>query len=233
MNLALGDKLRVYFYFDNNYRARAFNVVGIYETGLGDYDEKVVVCGIGQVQSLNGWDENEVEGYEVLLKDFSLLNKTADEIYNTLGQDKTIQTIDEIEPSLFSWLDLLDSNVLVILVIMMLVSIVTITSTLLIIIFEKTNTIGILKGLGATNRSISKIFLYNASYIILRGLIFGNALALSLGFLQYFQIILKLDQDSYFLTSVPIEISTVQIIMVNLVTITICLIALLLPARKH
>ena len=109
LNLALGDKLRVYFYFDNNYRARAFNVVGIYETGLGDYDEKVVVCGIGQVQSLNGWEENEVEGYEVLLKDFSLLNKTADEIYNTLGQDKTIQTIDEIEPSLFSWLDLLDS----------------------------------------------------------------------------------------------------------------------------
>lgn len=232
LNLALGDKLRVYFYFDNNYRARAFNVVGIYETGLGDYDEKVVVCGIGQVQSLNGWDENEVEGYEVLLKDFSLLNKTADEIYNTLGQDKTIQTIDEIEPSLFSWLDLLDSNVLVILVIMMLVSIVTITSTLLIIIFEKTNTIGILKGLGATNRSISKIFLYNASYIILRGLIFGNALALSLGFLQYKFHILKLDQDSYFLTSVPIEISTVQIIMVNLVTITICLIALLLPARS-
>ena len=228
----MNDKLRVYFYQDDNYRARAFNVVGIYETGLGDYDEKVVVCDIAQVQSLNGWQANEVEGYEVLLKNFSSIDKTADEIYYTLGQDKTIQTIDEIEPSLFSWLGLLDSNVLVILVIMMLVSIVTITSTLLIIIFEKTNTIGILKGLGATNRSISKIFLYNASYIILRGLVFGNALALSLGFLQYKFHILKLDQDSYFLTSVPIEISAVQIIMVNLITILICLFALLLPARS-
>ena len=232
LSLNLNDKLRVYFYQDDNYRARAFNVVGIYETGLGDYDEKVVVCDIAQVQSLNGWQANEVEGYEVLLKNFSTIDKTADEIYNTLGQDKTIQTIDEIEPSLFSWLGLLDSNVLVILVIMMLVSIVTITSTLLIIIFEKTNTIGILKGLGATNRSISKIFLYNASYIILRGLVFGNALALSLGFLQYKFHILKLDQDSYFLTSVPIEISAVQIIMVNLITILICLFALLLPARS-
>lgn len=232
LGLSLGNKLRVYFYYNNNYRARAFNVVGIYETGLADYDEKVVVCGMNQVQSLNDWDENEVEGYEVMLKDFSLIDKTADEIYYTLGQDKTIQTIDEIEPSLFSWLGLLDSNVLVILVIMMLVSIVTITSTLLIIIFEKTNTIGILKGLGATNRSISKIFLYNASYIILRGLIFGNALALSLGFLQYKFQILKLDQDSYFLTSVPIEISVFQIIMVNLITIIICIVALLIPARS-
>jgi len=232
LGLSLGNKLRVYFYHENNYRARAFNVVGIYETGLADYDEKVVVCGMNQVQSLNDWDENEVEGYEVMLKDFSLIDKTADEIYYTLGQDKTIQTIDEIEPSLFSWLDLLDSNVLVILVIMMLVSIVTITSTLLIIIFEKTNTIGILKGLGATNRSISKIFLYNASYIILRGLIFGNALALSLGFLQYKFQILKPDQDSYFLTSVPIEISVIQIIIVNIITILICIIALLLPARS-
>ena len=107
------------------------------------------------------------------LKNFSSIDKTADEIYNTLGarQDHT-NNRPEIEPSLFSWLGLLDSNVLVILVIMMLVSIVTITSTLLIIIFEKTNTIGILKGLGATNRSISKIFPYNASYIILRGLVF-------------------------------------------------------------
>jgi len=232
LGLSLNDKLRVYFYQDNNYRARAFNIVGIYETGLGDYDEKVVVCNIGQVQSINGWESDRVDGYEVLLKDFSLIEKTADDIYYSLGQNKTIQTIDEIEPSLFTWLDLLDSNVFVILVIMMLVSIVTITSTLLIIIFEKTNTIGILKGLGATNRSISKIFLYNAGYIILRGLLFGNILAIGLGFLQDKFHIIKLDQDSYFLTSVPIEISVIQIIIVNIITILICIIALLLPARS-
>jgi len=232
LNLKLEDKLRVYFYLDNSYRARAFNVVGIYETGLGDYDEKVVVCDIGQVQSLNDWSGNEVEGYEVILKDFSLLDKTADDIYYSTEQDKSVKTIEEIEPSLFTWLDLLDSNVFVILSIMMLVSIVTITSTLLIIIFEKTNTIGVLKGFGATNKSISKIFLYNAGYIIIKGLIYGNILALGLGYLQDRFHIMKLDQDSYFLTSVPIEISFIQILIINIATIIICLLALLLPARS-
>ena len=232
LNLKLGDKLRVYFYLDNSYRVRAFNVVGIYETGLGDYDEKFVVCDIGQVQGLNGWTVDQVEGYEVLLKDFKQLDKTSDDIYYSIDQNKSVQTIEEIEPNLFTWLDLLDSNVFVILAIMMLVSIVTITSTLLIIIFEKTNTIGVLKGFGATNKSITKIFLYNAGYIIAKGLFYGNVLALGFGYIQDKFKIIKLDQDSYFLTSVPVEISFIQILIVNIATIIICLFALLLPARS-
>ena len=232
LNLKLGDKLRVYFYLDNSYRVRAFNVVGIYETGLGDYDEKFVICDIGQVQGLNGWTVDQVEGYEVLLKDFKLLDKTSDDIYYSIEQNKSVQTIEEIEPNLFTWLDLLDSNVFVILAIMMLVSIVTITSTLLIIIFEKTNTIGVLKGFGATNKSITKIFLYNAGYIIAKGLFYGNVLALGFGYIQDKFKIIKLDQDSYFLTSVPVEISFIQILIVNIATIIICLFALLLPARS-
>lgn len=232
LNLKLGDKLRVYFYLDNSYRVRAFNVVGIYETGLGDYDEKFVVCDIGQVQGLNGWTVDQVEGYEVLLKDFKQLDKTSDDIYYSIDQNKSVQTIEEIEPNLFTWLDLLDSNVFVILTIMMLVSIVTITSTLLIIIFEKTNTIGVLKGFGATNKSITKIFLYNAGYIIAKGLFYGNVLALGFGYIQDKFKIIKLDQDSYFLTSVPVEISFIQILIVNIATIIICLFALLLPARS-
>lgn len=232
LNLKLGDKLRVYFYLDNSYRVRAFNVVGIYETGLGDYDEKFVVCDIGQVQGLNGWTNDQVEGYEVLLKDFKQLDKTSDDIYYSIDQNKSVQTIEEIEPNLFTWLDLLDSNVFVILAIMMLVSIVTITSTLLIIIFEKTNTIGVLKGFGATNKSITKIFLYNAGYIIAKGLFYGNVLALGFGYIQDKFKIIKLDQESYFLTSVPVEISFIQILIVNIATIIICLFALLLPARS-
>jgi len=232
LNLKLGDKLRVYFYLDNSYRVRAFNVVGIYETGLGDYDEKFVVCDIGQVQGLNGWTKDQVEGYEVLLKDFKQLDKTSYDIYYSIDQNKSVQTIEEIEPNLFTWLDLLDSNVFVILAIMMLVSIVTITSTLLIIIFEKTNTIGVLKGFGATNKSITKIFLYNAGYIIAKGLFYGNVLALGFGYFQDKFKIIKLDQDSYFLTSVPVEISFIQILIVNIATIIICLFALLIPARS-
>lgn len=232
LNLSIGDKLRVFFYIDNNYRARAFNIVGIYETGLSDYDERFVICDIAQVQGLNSWGKDTVEGYEILLKNFSLLEQTSQQIYYSLGENMTIQTIEEIEPNLFSWLSLLDSNVILILIIMMLVSIVTITSTLLIIIFEQTTTIGVLKSMGSTSKSIIKIFLYNATYIILRGLLFGNVLALGIAFVQAKFNIFTLPQESYFLTSVPIEISAIQIIMVNLVTIIICLAALLIPARS-
>jgi lipoprotein-releasing system permease protein len=232
LNLSIGDKLRVFFHIENNYRARAFNIVGIYETGLSDYDERFVICDIAQVQGLNNWDSETVEGYEVLLKDFSKVEQSSEQIYYSLSEDKTIKTLGEIEPNLLSWLSLLDSNVILILIIMLLVSIVTITSTLLIIIFEQTTTIGVLKSLGATSRSIIKIFLYNATYIILRGLLYGNVLALGIAFVQAKFNIFTLPQESYFLTSVPIEISAIQIIMVNLVTIIICLAALLIPARS-
>ena len=232
LSLSLGDKLRIYFYIDNNYRARAMEVVGIYETGLSLYDEKIIICNIDQLRPLSSLKDNEVHGYEILLKDFSKQEGSSEYIYNSTSHDKTILNIQEIEPNLFSWLDLLDSNVVVILLIMILVSIITITSTLLIIIFEKTQTIGILKSLGANNRSIIKTFLYNALNIILKGIHYGNILALGLGYLQVRFKIFKLDQESYYLTSVPIEISFSQVMLVNLGTIIICFLALLIPARS-
>ncbi len=232
LSLSLGDKLRIYFYIDNNYRARAMEVVGIYETGLSLYDEKIIICNIDQLRPLSSLKDNEVHGYEILLKDFSKQEESSEYIYNSTSHDKTILNIQEIEPNLFSWLNLLDSNVVVILLIMILVSIITITSTLLIIIFEKTQTIGILKSLGANNRSIIKIFLYNALNIIIKGILYGNILALGLGYLQVRFKIFKLDQESYYLTSVPIEISFSQVMLVNLGTIIICFLALLIPARS-
>lgn len=232
LSLSFGDKLRIYFYIDNNYRARAMEVIGIYETGLSLYDEKIIICNIDQLRPLSSLKDNEVHGYEILLKDFSKQEESSEYIYNSTSHDKTILNIQEIEPNLFSWLNLLDSNVVVILLIMILVSIITITSTLLIIIFEKTQTIGILKSLGANNRSIIKIFLYNALNIILKGILYGNILALGLGYLQVRFKIFKLDQESYYLTSVPIEISFSQVMLVNLGTIIICFLALLIPARS-
>ena len=232
LSLSLGDKLRIYFYIDNNYRARAMEVVGIYETGLSLYDEKIIICNIDQLRPLSSLKDNEVHGYEILLKDFSKQEESSEYIYNSTSHDKTILNIQEIEPNLFSWLNLLDSNVVVILLIMILVSIITITSTLLIIIFEKTQTIGILKSLGANNRSIIKIFLYNALNIIFKGILYGNIFALGLGYLQVRFKIFKLDQESYYLTSVPIEISFSQVMLVNLGTIIICFLALLIPARS-
>jgi lipoprotein-releasing system permease protein len=232
LNLKLGEKIRVYFYIDENYRQRAFTIVGIYETGLGIYDEKVIVCDMHQLQSLNLWQENQVEAYEVMLKDFNRINESSEEIYYSLAQDKSIRTIEEIEPNLFAWLGLLDSNVIVILVVMMLVSIVIICSALLIMIFEKTHMIGVLKGLGATTNSIAKIFLYKALYIILKGIIYGNIIAIGISFLQKQYKVFSLDSQSYFLDSVPIEMDFRWVLIVNIAAVVICLLALLIPARS-
>ncbi len=232
LGLSLGDKLRIYFYYNENYRVRALEIIGIYETGLGLYDEKIIICDINQTRVLNSMQGDEVEGYELVLHDFSKLDETSNYVYSNLDYDKSIMDIKTIEPSLFSWLELLDNNVIVILIIMSLVTIVTITSTLLIIIFEETQTIGVLKSLGAQNKAIIKIFLYNALNVVVKGLIYGNLLALTLGFVQDKYKIFKLDQESYYLSSVPIEISMSQILLVNIGSVIICMLALLIPARS-
>ncbi|MDR1725571.1 MAG: ABC transporter permease [Bacteroidales bacterium] len=232
MNLNIGDKIRIFFYIDETYRQRTFTISGIYETGLGIYDEKMLICDMRVLQAINLWQKNEYEGYEINLKNFDKLSATAENIYYSLSQDKTIRTIQEIEPSLFAWLDLLDSNVAVILIVMILVSIVVITSTLLIMIFEKSTIIGILKGFGATTLSIMKIFLYKAVYVILKGLIYGNLLALTLGFLQNEYRLFSLNPQSYYLDHVPVKITFWWILLVNLLAIVVCTIALLVPAHS-
>ena len=116
LEIKIGDKIKIYFYIDQNYRVRPFTVAGIYETGLGDYDNKFILCNANVLQKLQSWQENQYSGYEVKLKDFSKLNQSAQSLYSLLPQDKDLQTIEEMEPSLFAWLDLLDSNVILILI---------------------------------------------------------------------------------------------------------------------
>jgi ABC-type transport system, involved in lipoprotein release, permease component len=230
--LRLGDKMRAYFFVDNTYKARALKIVGIYSTGLSIYDEKFALCSMRLVQGLNGWTDNQVEGWGVWLKDYSLIAQSTQDIYAATDRDKDALPVQEMDSTLFTWLDLLDSNVVVIMVIMILVSIITITSTLLIIIFENTHTIGMLKSFGATSAMIMKIFLYNAGYIVLKGLIYGNLLAGSLAWLQKQFSLFALDQQSYYLSSVPIDISLWQIVLIDVATIIICLVTLLIPLRS-
>lgn len=232
LNLHMGDKLRVYFFIDETYKARVFKIVGIYETGLSVYDEKFALCSMNILQNLNHWAPNQVEGYEIWLKDFSKISSSTQEIYSATDRDKDAIPVQEMDSTLFTWLDLLDSNVVVILVIMILVSIITITSTLLIIIFENMPTIGLLKALGAKNSTVMKVFFYNAGYIILKGLFYGNILALAIAFVQKKFAIFTLDQQSYYLNSVPISISFLQVVIINIATIAICFVALFIPLRS-
>lgn len=232
LNIKIGDKIRIYFYINQNYKVRPFVVSGIYETGLGDYDNKFILCNAQVLQKLQQWDENQYSGYEVKLKDFAKLDQSAETIYHTLAQDKNIQTIEEMEPSLFAWLSLLDSNVILILVVMTFIAIITSCSTLLIMIFEQTKHIGIFKSLGATTQSITKIYLYKSLYIVGRAMLIGNAVALTLMWLQEKYKFIKLDQESYYLDSVPIEFSLIAIISVNIASVAICMFTLIFPARN-
>lgn len=232
MNISLGDKIRVYFFIEQSYRARPFIVVGTYETGLGDYDDRFILSSVRPLQKLNKWTENQYSGYEVRLKDFSTLNQTAEELYATLPHDTTLSTIEEIEPGLFSWLELLDSNVILIIIVMTLVTITATGSTLLIMVFEQKSYIGLFKSFGATNRSIMKIYLYKAAYIVGKAALYGNVIAIVISLIQSKFKLIKLDQESYYLDCVPMELDALSIIIVNLVVIAVSLIALLIPARS-
>lgn len=229
LGLKAGDKMRTYFWQDNSYRSRAFTVCGLYNTDLTEMDELYVVGSLRQVQRLNDWDSLQVGGYEVLVDDFSQLDATAMRVLQYLPYDLMMTTVVQAHPALFSWLDLLNANITLILAIMSLVSAVAIVSALLIMIFEKSATIGLLKALGANNRSVRRIFLLKTTGLILRGIAIGDTLALVLSLIQQRWQPLRLDAESYAMSHVPVLIDARVYLLVSIGTLAICLLALLLP----
>lgn len=230
MKLKIGDKVRTYFWGGDNYRARAFTIVGVYSTDLTEFDEKFIVGDMRHIQKINGWDSSQTVGYEILVDDFDNLDRIANDVYDRIDNSLTISTIVEDNPDMFSWLSLLDTDIALILVVMMLVCIVSVISALLIMIFEKTPMIGLLKTMGATNGSIRRIFLYKSAGIIVKGLLIGNALALLLCELQDKLQIVKLDSESYHMSAVPIDLNPWIFVVLSAGTAAVCLLALLLPS---
>lgn len=230
LNLKINDKLRTYFITEDNLRARAFIISGIYETGLEEFDKKFIIADISHIQKLNNWDSSMVEGYEVLINNFKDLDKIAMEVYNATNYNLNTNTIKDLHPEIFDWLGLTDMNVIVIIVIISLISSVTIISILLILILDKTNLIGILKSLGASNINIRKIFIYNALYIISKALLIGNLIAILLCIIQLRYGIFSLDQTSYYLKSIQINLNIWHILIINGGSILLCLLALMIPS---
>ncbi|MBR1517665.1 MAG: ABC transporter permease [Bacteroidales bacterium] len=230
LQLTTGQKLRVYFWQATTYRARAFTIAGIYRTDLSEFDDHIIIGDIQQVQKLNKWEADQVSGYELLLHDFSKLDRTAREILPLIDYDLTTTTIVEQNLALFSWLQLLNSNIVLIIAIMALVCIVAIISALLIMIFEKASTIGLLKTLGANNRDIRAIFLYKSASIILRGILIGCTIAFVISILQQQLHLVTLDPESYSMSFVPVEINPITYLLVALGSMAACLLSLLIPA---
>lgn len=230
LNLKTGDPLRMYFFIDNKARGRRFIISGIYDTGLEEFDKMYVFGDIAHIQKLNGWDSTQVSGFEVFINDFRDISRMEDVVYHKIGYELNARSIKELYPQLFDWLALQDMNVVIILLLMVLVAGITMISTLLILILERTNMIGMLKALGSTNLSIRKIFLYNAAYIIVKGMIWGNVTGLLLCFLQLKFHLIGLPQESYFMSYVPVNINLLHILLINAGSIVVCLGILLVPS---
>ncbi|RZL05396.1 MAG: ABC transporter permease, partial [Pedobacter sp.] len=229
LKIKTGDSFIVNFVQDPP-RPRKFVVAGIYDIGIDEIDRGFAIGNLDIIRRINNWDNNEIGGIEVRVRDFKRLKPTADEIYQQLNADLQSESVLEYFPSIFIWLDLLDVNTKVLLILMLIVGVINMITALLIMILERTNMIGMLKSFGATNLSIMKIFLYNALYLIGIGLLLGNLLGLGLAFLQQETHIFKLTEASYYLKFVPVEIHFMDVLALNLATIVICLFVLVLPS---
>ena len=231
LGLDVGAALRMYFVASDELqpRGRKFNISGIYETGLNEFDKMFVFGDIHHIQKLNKWDDNEVGGFEVFVDDFNDIDRMGNVVSKAIGYKLKSRTIVELYPQIFEWLKLQDMNVVIIIALMVLVAGITMISTLLILILERTNMIGTLKALGTENRSIRKIFVYNAVYIIGKGMIWGNIIGLGLCFLQLTTGVFKLNQESYYLSEVPVNIQLSYLLAINAGTLLVTSLMLILP----
>lgn len=229
-NFKVNDKVIVYF-IQNPARVRKFIISGIYNTGLEDFDNKYLLCDVRHIQKLNNWDSTQFAGIEVAINDFKKLDLITSQINEIIPTEWLASSIKEQFPQLFDWLRLQDINVQVIIILMTLVAIVNMVTALIILILENTRLIGILKALGMSNFQLQKLFLYQVGVIVGKGLLYGNISALTLCFLQSKFHLVKLDEASYYISHVPIQLNLWIIIIINLTTFLVCTIALLVPSR--
>ena len=237
LSLKSGDKIFAYFFDDNGVRPRKFTISGIYETNMTRFDEMICFSDLYTARKLNGWFEEQCSGAEVLVDDFDRLNdvdmevvaavnRTQDRYHQTL----TSRTIHEAYPQIFTWLELLDINVWIILALMICLAAITMISGLLIIILERTAMIGTLKALGARTKTIRHTFLWFAAFIICRGLLMGNIIGVGLVVLQQCTGIVKLDPQVYYVSEAPMELNIPLVIALNLATLFISISVLIIPS---
>lgn len=230
MKLKVGDVIKIYFVQDPP-RVRPFTIRGIYDTGLDQFDKLYALVDIKHVQRLNNWESNQISGYEIALNDFNFMNAAIDSLSHYTPFTMGIGSIESMYPSFFDWLHMLDTNVLIILGLMVIVAAINMITALMILILERSNMIGVLKALGADNNKVSRIFLYMAGYIVLRGLLFGNLLGLALGLIQKYTQLITLSEKDYYLRYVPIRFEAFDFVWINAGSFAVCMIILLLPSR--
>mgnify|MGYP002623510862 CR=1 FL=1 len=237
LKLNVGDKIYAYFIGDENVKTRKYTVAGIYQTNMTRFDESLCFTDLYAANRLNGWDEDHCTGVEATVEDLSQLAVTADAFIENVnrtedghGNSMISQTIYEIYPNIFTWLELLDINVWIILVLMVCVAGFTMISGLLIIILERTQMIGILKALGTRNKTIRHTFLWFSVFIIGQGMLWGNVLGIGIVLLQQYTGFVSLDPQVYYVSEAPMEMNLPLIVLLNIATLLVCVFVLIAPS---
>lgn len=237
LNLKLGDKVLAYFIDNTGVKARRFTIAAIYQTNLSQFDKVTCFIDLYTAVKLNAWETDQASGAELTVNDFNLLNQTAARVVekvnrtiDSYGETYSSQTIQEMNPQIFSWLDLLDLNVWIILGLMLAVAGVTMISGLLIIILERTAMIGILKAIGARNTTIRRTFLWFAVFTIGKGMLIGNLIGLGLIVLQHYTGLVKLNPATYYVSTVPVEFNLFVWLLLNVATLVISVFVLIAPS---
>ncbi|WP_341225021.1 FtsX-like permease family protein [uncultured Arcticibacterium sp.] len=228
LNVKLGDDILINF-IQNPPRARKVEIVGFYDTGIEDIDNSYAIVDIDLIRRINDWEPNEIGHLEVFLKDFEQLEPTVDGLYDIIPQDQQIHRITQLLPQFFDWFNLLDRNIIIVLFLIIVVASFNMVSVLLIMIMERTPMIGLLKSLGARNGMIQKIFVSNALIIIMKGLAWGNFIALSFCLVQDLFKIIPLDPENYYMSYVPISWSWLTFLLVNIATVILVSLIVILP----
>lgn len=228
LRLKVGDEALFYF-IQNPPRVRKFQVSGIYQTGLDEFDEAYVLSDIRQIQELNAWPDSLVGGVEVVLRDFQRLDPVADNLYEKLPYDLKLDKITDQYAQLFDWLQLLNRNVVIFLILIIFVATFNMVATIFIMILERTNMIGVLKAIGATDNQIRSMFFFRGLNLTLRGMLYGNLVGLGFCAVQYFFHLIPLDPENYYMDRVPIHWDVRIILLLNVATFLTSLLAVLIP----
>ena len=233
LNLKVGDKFNTFFMKeDSNQKPnlRVFKITGIFNSGFQEFDSTYIIGDIRHIQRINKWESDQVGAFEVFVDDFNAIQEKGQEVYENTGSTLDTKTIVEKYYYIFEWLKLFDFNIIVILIIMIVVATINMVVALLVLILERTQMIGILKSMGANNWAVRKIFLYNAFYLISKGLFWGNLIGVGMLVIQQNFGVIKLNPENYYVNEAPVFIDFGYIFLLNIGTILICLLILLIPS---
>ncbi len=233
LKLKVGDEFNTFFMKEGQNKLpniRRFKIVGVFSSGFQEFDATYVLGDIRHVQRINKWKSDQIGAFEVFVDDFDNISTVGEQVYEHTASTLDSQTIVQKYSYIFEWLQLFDFNIVVILIVMILVATINMVVALLVLILERTQMIGIMKAIGANNWSIRKMFLYNASYLICRGLLWGNLIGVAILLIQKYFGVVELNPENYYVNEAPVYINVFYILLLNVLTVGVCFVVLLIPS---